>query len=922
MAERLETRRLLTTYTVNASGGGANYTDLETAIVSVAAGSTLLVSPGTYTAHGTSIDPSQSIFWINKALTIQSVSGGVTLVSPAGQPENLLISSSNVRVQGVSLQGGSFCVDVQDFLTNTTLSNVVLKNLTLAPDADGTSGGNGHGILLDKVTNSIVDGCTVGLSYANGIFIDDSSSYDIVENCTVNGTVTQHAIAVKNSTFNQVLNNTVTASSSDGIILLNASNNRVTGNNISGHKVDGICLTNTSDFNYVALNTIVSNGWVAGRTDGTGIWMNDESDGNTIFANTTSGSPECGIDVFVSSNNLIDGNNVFGNYEGGIFIFDCVGYPLSTGNIPANTTIINNDIHGNATNSGVILRGAVNSDVERNYISGSYSGTYGSSTDGGISAERTTNAKIIGNTLQNLQTGFYIFNTSTGVSVYHNRIINAGENYALTGAGASFDDSVTIGGNYWSSQAAAGNPSTTTPYTNFVYDVRGDRGGGFIDNYPFQTETLGLPYAITVTSPAAGTSVAPSSTRAIQWTSSGSVLVNIYYTSSGTGDVLIAGNQPDTGVYSWKVPSLPAASDYSIKIVPENSAGQVQGSAFNSGTFSSAGTNNLVLLSPGADMTAAPGASMRVAWQLQTSGTGVDVQIQTNGGSWSTLASNVTDDWADVTLPNTMTSSARIRILNHVSGVGDTQDGLFRIGTTAAINSVTNLQIGTNQTISWISPAGSDTVDVQYWNGVSWLSIATELPDIGHLSWFVPEMFTNGAQVRIQYQNSADSQITTSSSNTFNINYTLATGTEVQSYRLYNNGTKEHLYTTDLNEYNVLGGQGWSQEGPAYKVYNGPATVSGVNAIPEYRLYNPGSFQHLWTTDRNEYFTLRTTGAWHPEGVAAYMFPSAVTSSTPLYRLSYNGSTLLHLWTTDLNEYNTLPGSGWVQESIIGYVLQ
>ena len=33
-----ETRRMLSTYTVNASGGGANYTDLETAIINSPAG--------------------------------------------------------------------------------------------------------------------------------------------------------------------------------------------------------------------------------------------------------------------------------------------------------------------------------------------------------------------------------------------------------------------------------------------------------------------------------------------------------------------------------------------------------------------------------------------------------------------------------------------------------------------------------------------------------------------------------------------------------------------------------------------------------------------------------------------------------------------------------------------------------------------
>src|SRR5437764_1205629 len=88
----LEPRRLLSTYTVNAAGG-ADYTDLETAIVNSAAGSTLLVSPGTYTAHPTIPNPSASVFWINKSLTIKSTNGpgSTTLVSAAGQMQCILI---------------------------------------------------------------------------------------------------------------------------------------------------------------------------------------------------------------------------------------------------------------------------------------------------------------------------------------------------------------------------------------------------------------------------------------------------------------------------------------------------------------------------------------------------------------------------------------------------------------------------------------------------------------------------------------------------------------------------------------------------------------------------------------------------------------------------------------------------------------
>ena len=72
--------------------------------------------------------------------------------------------------------------------------------------------------------------------------------------------------------------------------------------------------------------------------------------------------------------------------------------------------------------------------------------------------------------------------------------------------------------------------------------------------------------------------------------------------------------------------------------------------------------------------------------------------------------------------------------------------------------------------------------------------------------------------------------------------------TPLTQYRLYLDLTKEHLYTTDLNEYNVLGTRGWAQEGIAYKMLTN-GTYNGVATAPLFRLYHPGILQHFWTTD-------------------------------------------------------------------------
>jgi ELWxxDGT repeat protein len=143
--------------------------------------------------------------------------------------------------------------------------------------------------------------------------------------------------------------------------------------------------------------------------------------------------------------------------------------------------------------------------------------------------------------------------------------------------------------------------------------------------------------------------------------------------------------------------------------------------------------------------------------------------------------------------------------------------------------------------------------------------------------------------------------------------------TTVTQYRLYHDGTKEHLYTTDLNEYNVLGTRGWTQEGVAYRMLTN-GIYNGVATIPLFRLYHPGIQQHHWTTDSNEATTLGSNPAWFYEGTIGYLLPSQVSGSVALYRMSL-ANPPIHLWTTDQNEYTVLATRGWTQEGIIGYVI-
>jgi hypothetical protein len=143
------------------------------------------------------------------------------------------------------------------------------------------------------------------------------------------------------------------------------------------------------------------------------------------------------------------------------------------------------------------------------------------------------------------------------------------------------------------------------------------------------------------------------------------------------------------------------------------------------------------------------------------------------------------------------------------------------------------------------------------------------------------------------------------------------TGVEAQSvqaqdvaiYRLYNKDLKEHLYTSDQHERDVLYTQaGWGDEGVAWY-----APTSG-NGTPVYRLYNAQLKNHLYTTDLNEVNILTSQHGWTRDNNGQPLFYSG--GSANIYRLYSAGLNGMHMLTTDTNEYNILARSTWSGEGV------
>lgn len=180
--------------------------------------------------------------------------------------------------------------------------------------------------------------------------------------------------------------------------------------------------------------------------------------------------------------------------------------------------------------------------------------------------------------------------------------------------------------------------------------------------------------------------------------------------------------------------------------------------------------------------------------------------------------------------------------------------------------------------------------------------------------------------------NNAGVSTSTPDSNAGNNTFNLAVavnpsppGTAILRYRLYSPVTREHHFTTDFNEYTVLGSFAgtWVQEGTVGKMLNNPGTFNGVAATPYYRLYNNGNQQHHWTSDPNEYYTLIRFPGWSGEGVDGYILPTFATGSVQLYRLNYPFVAGLHHWTIDPFEYAALINAyGWIGEGGSGFAIQ
>ena len=130
-------------------------------------------------------------------------------------------------------------------------------------------------------------------------------------------------------------------------------------------------------------------------------------------------------------------------------------------------------------------------------------------------------------------------------------------------------------------------------------------------------------------------------------------------------------------------------------------------------------------------------------------------------------------------------------------------------------------------------------------------------------------------------------------------------------WRLYNPNSGEHFYTTSENERGSLAAAGWT-----FERFGWVATTN--TGTPVYRLYNPNAGDHHYTTSINERKKLEKAG-WKYENICWY---SASTSGVKVYR-EYNPNQYKcnHNYTTSKKEHDGLIAKGWKDEGVAWYGL-
>jgi len=393
---------------------GISYTTIQAALNEAEAGDEITVEAGTYP---------ENVYITKENITLTAQ--GTVIIQAADPNKNTVnINANGAKINGFTITGatGHYHDAAQNLeigysgIRITSANNCTIINNKLI--------GNAIGIALSGASYNLLDKNNIAENPLCGIMIDDSSHYNKIYNNTIDnngqgypGVGIFEGVLIRQSYYNQLIDNNVTKSGDNGITINNAHENIIANNTVIGNGIGstifmrgGIKLYDSSKNNISG--NIVQNNWDYGISVDDGSWE------NVISGNTVSDNNDYGIEIdggvsswWLSNNNQVL-NNKITNHTRGIYTFKAV-----------NTLITNNEVTGG--------------------------------TPWGIYISQSNGDKLTGNTVKNCEIGMEILN-SLNIQLRNNILENNEYNFGVNAGGAfglpnyqtlDIDKSNTVNGN-------------------------------------------------------------------------------------------------------------------------------------------------------------------------------------------------------------------------------------------------------------------------------------------------------------------------------------------------------------------------------------------------------------------------------------------------------------------------------------------
>lgn len=241
-------------------------------------------------------------------------------------------------------------------------------------------------------------------------------------------------------------------------------------------------------------------------------------------------------------------------------------------------------------------------------------------------------------------------------------------------------------------------------------------------------------------------------TRQITWESSYLSNIKLEYSTNNGGSYtdIIASTPAAALAYTWTIPNNVSSSNAKIRI-----------SSASDPTISDSSQPFKVtyvrVISPNGSENWLAGTTKAITWTAGNDIANVLIQFSTNNGiSWDSLTTVTNNGSYTWTIPNTTTTTGRIRIVNPANtNLKDSSDNVFTISNLSITDPTvaSYWQGGTTKTIKWTSTnIANIKADYSIDNGLNWVAITASpiQASLGQLDWAIPSnISSNQAKVRI-----------------------------------------------------------------------------------------------------------------------------------------------------------------------------